>query len=313
MGALIHVPPLIEADLMWSFLTDLARNPSLTHTVVVMDSDEVGQTRRYQVQPRRMLLAWGGSLFLVALIVASLMAFTPLRQWLPGAETEEMRQHAELNAVRVNALQDSMEVQRQYIERLQQLITGQIDSVARRSGGLSRDIQASAEQTNRSQPAERGSDGSESHVQPALTPSSIPVSGPMRREGEVRSSLTLPVDPPVASGFPTREFDARERHYGVDIAVSEGASVRAIKDGYVVLADWTQDGGYTIAVQHPDGYLSVYKHNKRLLKQMGDRVKAQEALAVSGNTGEITTGPHLHFELWRNGLAQDPRPYITGW
>jgi murein DD-endopeptidase MepM/ murein hydrolase activator NlpD len=89
--------------------------------------------------------------------------------------------------------------------------------------------------------------------------------------------------------------------------------VRAVGSGYVVLADWTQEGGYTVAVQHSDGYLSVYKHNKQLLKQIGDRVQAREALAVSGNSGQMTTGPHLHFELWRNGLAQDPRPYVAGW
>jgi murein DD-endopeptidase MepM/ murein hydrolase activator NlpD len=117
----------------------------------------------------------------------------------------------------------------------------------------------------------------------------------------------------VESGFPTRDFDARDGHYGVDIAVSEGAFVRSIGEGYVVMADWTQDGGYTVAVQHGNGYLSVYKHNKRLLKQVGDRVKARDALAVSGNSGEMTTGPHLHFELWRHGLAQDPRSYIAGW
>lgn len=298
---------------MWSFFADLARNPGLTHTVVVMDSDDVGRTRRYQLQPRRILMAWGGSLLLIALVVTSLFAFTPLRQVLPGFETEQMRQHAELNAVRVEALQDSMEIQRQYIERLQQLVTGQIDSVARRPGGASQTSVSVTERSGGASSEREGSEGVGTHEQPALTPSSVPVSGTSGARKEARSELSLPVDPPVSSGFPTREFNARERHFGVDIAVSEGESVRAIKEGYVVVADWTQDGGYTIAVQHPDGYLSVYKHNKRLLKQIGDRVQAQEALAVSGNTGEITTGPHLHFELWRNGLAQDPRPYIMGW
>jgi murein DD-endopeptidase MepM/ murein hydrolase activator NlpD len=82
--------------------------------------------------------------------------------------------------------------------------------------------------------------------------------------------------------------------------------VRSVAAGYVVAADWTHDGGHTIAVQHPDGYLSVYKHNARLLKRVGERVRARETLALSGDTGEVTTGPHLHFELWRDGLAQDP-------
>jgi murein DD-endopeptidase MepM/ murein hydrolase activator NlpD len=126
-------------------------------------------------------------------------------------------------------------------------------------------------------------------------------------------SLSLPVQAPVDTGFPTRRFDAGDGHFGIDLAVSEGTMVRAVGAGYVVLADWTQEGGYTVVVQHSDGYLSVYKHNKRLLKQIGDRVQAREALAVSGNSGQMTTGPHLHFELWRNGLAQDPRPYVTGW
>ena len=115
------------------------------------------------------------------------------------------------------------------------------------------------------------------------------------------------------NGFPTRDFSAQTGHYGIDVAVSKGESIRAVAHGYVVWADWTQDGGYTIAVQHTDGYLSVYKHNGRLLKRIGDRVRATEPIAVSGNTGAITTGPHLHFELWRNGLAQSPRSYVTGW
>ncbi|WP_243663626.1 M23 family metallopeptidase [Rhodothermus marinus] len=122
--------------------------------------------------------------------------------------------------------------------------------------------------------------------------------------------LQFPVLPPVA-GFLTRGFDARSGHYGVDLAVEEGTVVRSIGSGYVIFADWTQAGGFVIIVQHADGYVSVYKHNQRLLKQVGDRVRDREAIALSGNTGEITTGPHLHFELWRHGLAQDPLNYFV--
>jgi murein DD-endopeptidase MepM/ murein hydrolase activator NlpD len=80
----------------------------------------------------------------------------------------------------------------------------------------------------------------------------------------------------------------------------------------VVFADWTYEGGYAVGVQHADGYLTVYKHNQRLLKRVGDRIRARDEIAISGNSGEISTGPHLHFELWQNGLAQDPRSYIVG-
>ncbi|NNE34547.1 MAG: M23 family metallopeptidase, partial [Rhodothermales bacterium] len=122
----------------------------------------------------------------------------------------------------------------------------------------------------------------------------------------------LTVFPPV-DGFVTRLLDPTIEHYGVDIAVPEGTVIRSIGDGYVVFADWTHEGGYALAIQHAKGYLSVYKHNQRLLKTAGDRVRSLEPIARSGNTGEVTTGPHLHFELWQNGLAQDPRRYFVEW
>jgi murein DD-endopeptidase MepM/ murein hydrolase activator NlpD len=307
---------------MWSFLLDLIRRPGSAHTVVVMDDEEVGRTHRYRVRPRRLIVAWSMSLLLVGGIVVSLLAFTPLRTFIPGYGTEELRRNARLNAIRVNALQDSVTVQRRYIRRLQQLVTGQVDSVARTAAAEDPEPQSPQEpMASRRTVPEPGSPGTgegggQAHEQPAVAVSSFPATERAREEREeayALPSLSLPVQAPVKTGFPTRSFDASDAHFGIDLAVSEGKQVRAVGEGYVILSDWTQEGGYTVAVQHADGYLSVYKHNKRLLKQTGDRVEAREALAVSGNSGEVTTGPHLHFELWRNGLAQDPRPYVTGW
>ena len=154
------------------------------------------------------------------------------------------------------------------------------------------------------------------HEQPALPlvrlSSSLPIASGAANRTPHLAALQWPVQSPV-DGFSTRGFDAQTGHYGADIAVEEGTLVRSIGDGHIILADWTHDGGYAIAVQHADGYVSVYKHNQRLLKRVGDRVGDREALAVSGNSGEVTTGPHLHFELWNNGLAQDPRYYFIGW
>jgi murein DD-endopeptidase MepM/ murein hydrolase activator NlpD len=123
------------------------------------------------------------------------------------------------------------------------------------------------------------------------------------------SGLQLPFRAP-ADGFVTRGFSARDGHFAVDIAVESGSIVRSIGDGHVILADWGYDGGWTLVVHHADGYVSVYKHSDRLLKRVGERVLDREPIAISGNTGEITTGPHVHFELWHEGLAQDPEQYI---
>jgi len=298
------------ALLMWSLLSDLIRRPSEAHTVVVMDANEVGRSRRYQVRPARMVTMWGGSLLLSGLLVASLVVFTPLRTFIPGYGTKEVRQEARLNAIRVSALQDSVAMQRQYIQRLQQLMTGQVDSLAGQPGPTSNVSTPLPDPPPGQAGSSSSAGGSADQGQPGLSPQ---MGTNVFESAEAGAALAFPVEPPVESGFPTRDFDARDGHHGVDIAVSEGVFVRSIGEGYIVLADWTRDGGYTVAVQHGNGYLSVYKHNKRLLKQVGDRVKARDALAVSGNSGEMTTGPHLHFELWRHGLAQDPRSYITGW
>jgi len=301
---------------MWSFFTDLVRDVGATHTVVVMDAEEVGKTRRYQIRPSRMILAWGGSLLATGLVVGLLLAFTPLRTQIPGYGTETIEESARLNTLRLRSLQDSLAAQRHYVKRLRRLITGGVDSVAssRQSPPDRPPVKPERARQNRG-PDEEGSSPNESvHEQPALALSAFSVSErALADEKNPMSGGGFPVAPPVTNGFPTRDFDAQTDHYGIDVAVSEGEFIRAVGDGYVVWADWTQDGGHTIAVQHADGYLTVYKHNRRLLKHLGDRVSAQEPLAVSGNTGAITTGPHLHFELWRNGLAQDPRSYIAGW
>lgn len=293
---------------MWSFLVDLVRRWDVTRTVVVMDSEEVGPARRYRIQPRRMLAVWGGSLLFTGLIVAALFTFSPLREVIPGYGTEKMRKKARLNAMRLQALQDSIATQRQYVRRLQKLITGGVKPGVPADSASPTGPPAPKLRPSNPQPSEDTSVATGNEPTPpvgwfgGMGGAEDPVAGP-----------SFPVAPPVKSGFPTRGFDAETGHYGLDLAVSKGAYVRAIGAGSVVLADWTRDGGYTIAVQHGGGYLSVYKHNKRLLKQIGDRVETREPLAVSGNTGEMTTGPHLHFELWRNGLAQDPRSYLAEW
>lgn len=300
---------------MWAFFADLVRNVGTEHTIVMMDTEEVGKTRRYRIYPSRMLTAWGGSLLVAGIIVGVLLAFTPLRTQIPGYGTETIERSARLNTMRLRSLQDSLAAQRQYIRQLRQLITGQVDSLTAPPGSSPSQPSTTDEPSQpRSSQGVGGSAGQRAHEPPAIDASVVSASR-LGGAGEMRAvqGLSFPLPSPVMNGFPTRDFSAQTGHYGIDVAVSKGESIRSVGDGYVVWADWTQDGGYTVAVQHADGYLSVYKHNGRLLKRIGERVRAAEPIAVSGNTGAITTGPHLHFELWRNGLAQSPRSYVTGW
>ena len=112
-------------------------------------------------------------------------------------------------------------------------------------------------------------------------------------------------------GVVTGTFDKAQRHFGIDIVTKPDEAVKACLDGTVVLSSWTSDGGYVLHVQHAGNLVSVYKHNAVLLRKQGDRVRAGEAIAIVGNSGELTSGPHLHFELWHRGEPVDPQAYMV--
>lgn len=105
-------------------------------------------------------------------------------------------------------------------------------------------------------------------------------------------------------------FDPNETHFAVDIIVPKNTPVKATADGRVIFSSWTSDTGYVIIIDHGDELISVYKHNSSLTKTQGDFVKSREVIAVSGASGELSTGPHLHFELWYNGTPLNPSTFI---
>ncbi len=300
------------------FLAEFTRGFRNTYTVIVMDEREVTNPRQYRIKSSRFLQFWSFSLFLAGLLAVSIVVFTPLRDRIPSNGTEEMQRKIKEHALRVTALQDSLEAQVSYATQLRMLMMGHIDSTMFAQPEDQPDQSPSSSAFEARGSAQPRTSYSRDHEQPALP---IPQMPSMNHQPPVRtvstesrylSSILFPALPPV-EGVLTRGFDARNGHYAIDIATEEGSIIRSIGDGYVILADWTHEGGYAIAVQHADGYVSLYKHARQLLKRIGDRVRNREAVALSGNSGEITTGPHLHVEIWHNGLAQDPRYFFVGW
>lgn len=130
-----------------------------------------------------------------------------------------------------------------------------------------------------------------------------------QQEASVSSIRSFNFFTPIV-GIPTSHFDAKEKHFGIDIAASRNEVVKATLDGTVVIADWTLETGHVIAIQHRRNLISVYKHNSVLLKKMGDHANAGEPIAITGQSGELATGPHLHFELWYNGTPVNPEDYV---
>ena len=301
---------------MRSLLSEFTRDLDQNRTVVVMDEDGLAPPRQYVLAPMALLIRIVGIVLGICLLTFALVALTPIRNLIPGYSTEQMRTDAEQNALRLAQLEDSLGLQIEYMNHLRGLVTGAIvDTTFPPMGALPAPV------------SNRGSENVGQTTPPRSTPSGSGDTGNIAEARGLQTrrvsygasasnpgsgGLSLPALPPI-EGFVTRPYNGRDEHFAVDIAASEGTSVRSIGDGYVVVADWTQLGGYAIAIQHAGGYLSVFKHNKQLLKRVGERVRSQEPIARTGNTGEVTTGPHLHFELWRDGIPQDPRQYILGW
>lgn len=112
-------------------------------------------------------------------------------------------------------------------------------------------------------------------------------------------------------GYVSRAYNIQDEHFGVDIVAKENEPIMSIANGSVVLSSWTQDSGYVLVIQHTENLISVYKHNSGLLKKVGNFVLGGEVIAVIGNTGELTDGPHLHFELWYKGNPVNPEDFVS--
>ena len=112
------------------------------------------------------------------------------------------------------------------------------------------------------------------------------------------------------SGIITDQFDAKKKHFGTDLVAKEKTKISAVLGGTVIISNWTSETGYVIGIQHNNDYLSLYKHNSVLLKSVGDFVNVGEPIAIIGNSGELSSGTHLHFELWHQGVPVNPEDYI---
>ena len=137
------------------------------------------------------------------------------------------------------------------------------------------------------------------------TAEAVPRVNPVR----LTAPAELPMFQPV-TGFVSQEFNPSRHHFGMDIAAKQGTPVSAASDGFVVYAGWSYDDGNILMLSHGSGYLTVYKHNEMVLKSIGTAVRRGEIVALLGSSGQTSGGPHLHFEVWKDGIPQDPKAYL---
>ena len=247
------------------------------------------------------------ALLLVATLAAntSLIAFTSLREFIPGYPDVEMRRNILMNAIMLDSLEHELEIRDKYFRDLNDVISGRqpIESVTLRDS--TRDYSNIV--FNRSAEDSLFRARVEQEEKYSLQASS---SSSGTSSGEVSNLANIHFFPPV-KGIISSNYDPRTRHYAIDIVTQPKAVVSSTLEGTVIMTGWTMETGFVIMIQHANNLVSVYKHNARLLKEMGDRVWAGEAISIVGDSGELyTSGPHLHFELWFNGEPLDPAQYV---
>ena len=241
------------------------------------------------------------SSFIAFLVVLSasflLIYFTPLKEYFRGYTSLELRQNAVENSMKLDSLESLYITQSNYINSLKDLLSGNISFEE-----LDENLSINENSFNE---LEIVATNQEDSLLRALVEEEDKYNA-FDIQGE---RFTTVLFPPVKGGL-SSAFDLNSKHYGVDIVMPENSPVHSISEGIVVFSEWTSATGFVIIIEHLNGLTSIYKHNSSIVKSQGDRVGTGEIIAFTGNTGELTTGPHLHFELWYQGEPVDPQSYI---
>lgn len=276
------------------------------YRLVIMNSETFEEVGSYKLSLLNVYILLSTVVVLVALLVIGLIVMTPIKRYIPGYG--DAREHAELIRLtkQLEEMEQEIAAQLNYTNNFKKILVGEIEPPEAPDANL-KEIPDSALEVERIQEDEllRKEIELSQKIQDrelfAQTANFKPDDVPLER---------LYLMPPI-TGMVSEAFNLENEHYGIDVMAPKSTPIRAVLDGYVFISDWTLETGHTIGIQHNDNIITFYKHNSALLKQVGSYVKAGEAIAIIGNTGTLSNGPHLHFELWHKGNPIDPTDHIA--
>ncbi len=253
------------------------------YRLAVVEEDSYQEKFALSLSKRNIFLISFSVAFIIILITTLLIFYTPIREYIPGYDTTKLRVQAVQNLEKLDSIMNSLEKNEQFIQAFSRTINGE-------------------EFTNQYE------DSKIKEVDITDLEVNINIEDSILRkivEAEDRFNIIEKEDALIApnlispaSGIISEGFDFSKGHYGVDVVLKERTPVKAVYDGIVLFAEWTLNYGFTVVVFHKNELISTYKHNQSVKVEIGDFVQTGEVIALSGNTGEFTSGPHLHFELW---------------
>lgn len=267
------------------------------YRLVILNDDTFEEKLSVKLSRINVFVLVGGSAILLSVGMIFLIAFTPLREYIPGYSSNDVRRNALRLDMRADSLERELALHNQQLKTIQKIINGEsIDSAY-----------SEAEDSGIVKPESEALNASD-------------MENSLREFVETEDRFNIPINQSTLSHFSfftplkgviTGRFNPKENHLAVDVVAEKNAPVKACLGGSVLLAQWTSETGYVMVIQHNQNLISVYKHNSALLKVQGDIVRTGEVVALIGNSGEQSTGPHLHFELWHMGNAVNPENFIA--
>ena len=255
-----------------------------------------------RLTPMNIIVVGGSFALILIMLTLYLIAFTPIREYIPGYADVNMRRNLIKMTLKTDSLMQKANADEKYLSNLLDIINGKADTTLPKKTTGSSQLYDSIQHLNKSEADSQLRWQIENQEQFTLVNSGDKAFS----TGIGSYSFFTPL-----KGSITAKFNTAQKHYGIDIVAGANEGIKSALDGTVVMANFTSETGYVIGVQHSNNLVTFYKHNSALLKAVGDYVKAGEVIAIIGNTGEFSSGPHLHFELWYNGNPVNPTDYIN--
>lgn len=299
---LLSLPPM-----NWNALKERLQNLRHIYRLVIMNDETFEEVGSYRLTMLNFYILLSSVVVVVAFFVILLIAATPLKKYIPGYGTGIAEKEVRVLNQSIDSLESQVNAYHLYYENVQRMLVNDVQTA---------DDIRNTEEVNPTFDS----------LEP-VEPSAL--DGQLRKEVELdqigaivqqsesrsfqnrRTSLAQIYFVPPLNGEISAPFTPDNGHLGVDVLAPKNTPVKATLDGYVFLSDWTLETGNTIGIQHDNNIITFYKHNSSLLKKAGSYVKAGEAIAIIGNTGTLSDGPHLHFEMWYNGKPMNPIDYIS--
>lgn len=285
-----------------TFLERLKHN----YRLIIMNNETFEEVGSYRLSLLNVYVIACLVIVLVAILIGALIVFTPLRTYIPGyGDASNQKEMMRLNR-ELDELQRIVNAQQAYNDNIRRILVGEVlegEDNGEQDKTISLDSISDVDPIEEDQLLREEVAMDEQLLERKILSQS---NNYIAREIPLEQMFFIP---PI-TGVVSNPFNLQDKHYGIDVIAPKNTPVKSTMDGFVFVSDWTLETGNTIGIQHSNDLITFYKHNSALLKQTGSYVKAGEAIAIIGNTGELSDGPHLHFEIWHKGNAIDPAQYI---